>query len=965
METKNLPNTKIYMHILIGTLILLLLLLIPNLASAKTYHDYFSAINGEQYDSESKVFTVVYDGQNHGFRFACIAQDIYDKKYNHTSKATHTVTIVFEDGYELSPNEFSVTYSSQRAYIDLAAPKAGVYTIEIRSQWHWFDSVSAKSTIILCITPADLDSFLCFSPYTGVYDGESHNAVCVTNNSTIPSDTYQIRYSKNGGKSFTNSIPMVKDVADSNEIICEIEDVSGNFISSPIRKTVSVSITPAPVIVTVQDATKCIWTQDPVFSYLTSELKKKDKLTGIFLTRDEGEELGDYRIVASQNQGANPNYNITFVSGKLIIKEHRWGSAVYSWSDDNSQLAARRTCLDDQTHYEEETVNTAYSDTPATCETPLMRVFTSGEFQNHSFVQQTKPVPIGEALGHIWSEEITYTWLASSTKVMASRVCNRDNEHVDTETVSVSKTITKQPTCTEKGERTYTSKTFKNPAFEVQVKVVKNVPALGHEWNTPIYTWATDNSHVTAIRICNHDNNHVETETANTMQAVTLPPTCTHKGQTTYTSEVFQNRAFSTQEKKLDNIEMLPHTLVDDLAVPATCFQIGLTEGSHCSVCGMIILEQQPIPMIPHTPVIDVAVAPTYEQSGLTEGSHCAICGEVLKAQQIVPALVPSKNGDSFSCNMYVLCGSATKTVSYYNDPACRPYLAGAIMAEALMSAQRHLHILETVDCIFSAVENGAIYIMKDTETIQLYVFGEDDYLLIWTTITDQNYAYSKVTYFNDGSYYNPIPGGWEMHLGALQYAGNIDSYYKITDTSVLLHQLCFDNTYDLMIYTHARLDKNYTGWTINDYGDYSYYLEGFPVVGLFSVDGDLYCFDNNGSMLYNTWFPYNSLKLYADEYGEINVGYDESNGSFFAMGENLVYYHDTLILPIHLDVIESEAFSGVSAQVIILPSSCESVSSHAFDNCNNLRIIVLNSAATVIDDLAFSSDRVVIVPFP
>ena len=40
-----------------------------------------------------------------------------------------------------------------------------------------------------------------------------------------------------------------------------------------------------------------------------------------------------------------------------------------------------------------------------------------------------------------------------------------------------------------------------------------------------------------------------------------------------------------------------------------------------------------------HTEVIDAAVAPTEDATGLTEGSHCSVCGTVLKAQEVVPKL--------------------------------------------------------------------------------------------------------------------------------------------------------------------------------------------------------------------------------------------------------------------------------------------------------------------------------------
>ena len=44
-----------------------------------------------------------------------------------------------------------------------------------------------------------------------------------------------------------------------------------------------------------------------------------------------------------------------------------------------------------------------------------------------------------------------------------------------------------------------------------------------------------------------------------------------------------------------------------------------------------------------HTPVTDPAVPATHVTTGLTEGSHCSVCGEVLVAQQSVPVVEVSE----------------------------------------------------------------------------------------------------------------------------------------------------------------------------------------------------------------------------------------------------------------------------------------------------------------------------------
>ncbi len=76
-----------------------------------------------------------------------------------------------------------------------------------------------------------------------------------------------------------------------------------------------------------------------------------------------------------------------------------------------------------------------------------------------------------------------------------------------------------------------------------------------------------------------------------------------------------------------------------------------------------------------HTVVIDTAVAPTCTESGLTAGSHCDICGTVLIAQEVVPATGHSYTYDPMdSVNHAVGCEACDYTATEphsYEEGTC------------------------------------------------------------------------------------------------------------------------------------------------------------------------------------------------------------------------------------------------------------------------------------------------------
>ena len=218
----------------------------------------------------------------------------------------------------------------------------------------------------------------------------------------------------------------------------------------------------------------------------------------------------------------------------------------------------------------------------------------------------------------------TYVWNADSTQCTATRICNNDASHVETETVN-SNIATTNATCESTGLITYTAE-FVNSAFSTQT-ATKILPALGH---------------VVVID-----------------EAVA--PTCTETG---LTEGSHCSRCHATLVAQ-NVVDALGHVVVTDEAVEPTCTETGLTEGSHCSRCHATLVAQNTVDALGHVVVTDEAVAPTCTETGLTAGNHCSRCHATLVAQNVVDALghdygAPTYvwNADSTQCTATRICGN-------------------------------------------------------------------------------------------------------------------------------------------------------------------------------------------------------------------------------------------------------------------------------------------------------------------
>lgn len=96
--------------------------------------------------------------------------------------------------------------------------------------------------------------------------------------------------------------------------------VTGTEDYSGLSEQVNFTIAKKAVTVTANDASKTYGESDPALTYTHTELVGSDALI-ITVARASGENANTYTITASQAEGANPNYEITFKTGIFTIQK--------------------------------------------------------------------------------------------------------------------------------------------------------------------------------------------------------------------------------------------------------------------------------------------------------------------------------------------------------------------------------------------------------------------------------------------------------------------------------------------------------------------------------------------------------------------------------------------------------------------------------------------------------------------
>ncbi len=206
--------------------------------------------------------------------------------------------------------------------------------------------------------------------------------------------------------------------------------------------------------------------------------------------------------------------------------------------------------------------------------------------------------------GHNWATPI-YSWGADNNSCTVNRVCQTDGAHNEVGNAAISQVQSKNPTCTEKGETTYTA-TFKESWAEKQTKTIVNLDATGHKWDKPVYEWNINDKICTANRVCKNDGTHIEQENTTISQAQSKNPTCTEKGETTYTA-TFKESWAEKQTKIIANLDATGHkwsepviTFAEDCKTATAVFTCQ-NDSSHVKKQKAVVTSQVKIPATSET----------------------------------------------------------------------------------------------------------------------------------------------------------------------------------------------------------------------------------------------------------------------------------------------------------------------------------------------------------------------------
>ncbi len=297
---------------------------------------------------------------------------------------------------------------------------------------------------------------------------------------------------------------------------------------------------------------------------------------------------------------------------------HTYGDPVFTWADDYSDCAAEFTC-DVCGHTETVNCDVTSKTTTATCEADGQTVYTATVEFNGTTYSDTQTVVI-EKTGHSYPLA-AFTWAEDYSSATAILTCTWCGNIVELD-CTVESVIT-AATCTEDGQIVYTAKAVYGGTTYNEAKTVV-LPATGHTYGEPTFTWSEDYSECTAVFTCTQGD---DTQTVNctVTSEVIEAATCTENGTMKYTATVtFEGETYT--DTKTVVTQATGHTYESVVTEP-TCTKEGHTT-YICKECGDSYIDN-------YTDALGHSYEAIVTEATCTEGGYitytCSVCGESYK----------------------------------------------------------------------------------------------------------------------------------------------------------------------------------------------------------------------------------------------------------------------------------------------------------------------------------------------
>ena len=278
---------------------------------------------------------------------------------------------------------------------------------------------------------------------------------------------------------------------------------------------------------------------------------------------------------------------------KIVANGHKYGAPVWTWSDDSENAYAVFECVNcDYSEEHEAVIEKTVID--KTC-------FVDGSIRYEAAVElggmrytdsKEEIIPAGHEFGEETLIKAATCTEAGEYTVTCSVCGHTDHKNITPLGHKAVSIPAVEPT-EEAGGLTEGSRCANCEEILIPQRPLPRLHT--HSYGAPNFAW---NGYETAAAIfaCGVENcGNIEELIAAVTSERTAEATCATEGAITYTAAVtFEDTDYT--DIRVQTIDKLPHTVVTDAAIAATPTTDGKTEGSHCSVCGEIIVAQTTIP---------------------------------------------------------------------------------------------------------------------------------------------------------------------------------------------------------------------------------------------------------------------------------------------------------------------------------------------------------------------------------